>query len=326
MTPLSQKIITTLAYYDAMDYPMTPFEIWKYLISDQETTGSKQERERVQLLDIIKGLESEEVKKHIDQYHGYYFLKGRPELVEKRLENNKIAEVKLKKTRRVVWLLRFVPFVRMVAVTGTMAMKNSQRKSDLDLLIVLRHGYIFTGRTLVTLTVHLLGRRRYGKKITDRICLNFFTTDQSLKTDLREIFVAENRSDMEAIVHFCASEHFFILPLFDRQNFEKFQKENSWIKNYLENFQPELISNSKKIPDSFISGIIRSLGEYIFSFNFIENWLKSWQIERIMKDPRTHMSGAMVMADDNALIFLPKPQGPEVFEKFQEKLSELKIA
>jgi len=61
----------------------------------------------------------------------------------------------------------------------------------------------------------------------------------------------------------------------------------------------------------------------IFSPSFVEKQLKSWQTERIAKDSRTHLAGSMVMADDSALIFLPGPQGPEIYERFKSRLDAL---
>lgn len=317
MTELYKDIITTITYYDSLNYAMTSFEVWKYLVSrNVERVTHNEEEKKYSLSDVIKELESEEIRKNIDQYRGYYFLKGRRELVEKRLENNKIAEIKLKRTKNIVRWLRFVPFVRMIAVTGTLAMKNSAKKSDLDLLVVLKHGHIFTGRTLVTLVVHFLGRRRYGQKITDRICLNFFVTDQSLATDLEKIFAGENRTNLEAVNHFCASEHFFILPLFDLGIFQKFQKENGWIERYFPNFQPENVSNLKMLEDNFGVRAIREFGELMLSFSFIEKVLKKWQRERIARDPRTHLPGSLVKASDDYLIFLPEPQGLTIPQDF----------
>ena len=309
MAPLSQKILTTLTYYDIMDYPMTAFELWKYLIRGQETGNSEQEK--IKLSDIIKELEDEELRKKLEQCCGYYFLKGRKKIVEQRIENNKIAEHKFKKIRKIASIIKFIPFVRMVAVTGTLAMKNTQKSSDLDLLVALKHGHIFTGRSLVTLATHILGVRRYGQKIANRICLNFFITDKSLRINIQDLF--------------SSSEYFFILPLFGYEIFKEFQRANDWIREFRENYIPEELANLKLIKDSFYAKAARKTGETILFPKFIEQKLARWQMKRIENDPRTHMNGSMVMADDNALIFLPSPQGPGVFEKFQSRLKELKI-
>lgn len=313
MSALSKNILTTLVYYDILDYPMTSFEIWKYLLScniEHETCSEDREgNEQIKLADVIKELSSDGLKNKVEQYRGYYFLKGRKNLVEQRIERNKIAEKKFKKVRKIVRILKFVPFVRMIAVTGRLAMKNTDRSSDLDLLIVLKHGHIFIGRTLVTLMTHMLGIRRYGRKIADRICLNFFITDKTLAIPIKDLF--------------SSSEYYFIWPLFGYETFRDFQEANAWIENFRENYILENTASAKLVEDSSFSKTVRKAGELIFSAKSLENWLKGWQTRRIQNDPRTHQSGSMVMADDNALIFLPEPQGPGVFEKFQEKIAAL---
>ena len=81
------------------------------------------------MAEIIETLESDELKNHIEEFRGFYFLEGRKDLVEKRIQNDKNSIVKYKIAERVARRLRFVPFVRMVAVTGTLAMKNCEKNS-----------------------------------------------------------------------------------------------------------------------------------------------------------------------------------------------------
>jgi hypothetical protein len=307
--PLSQNILATIAYYDVSDYPLTVFELWKYLISDQQSVNNNQKKDKVALIDIINELENEDLKKQIETFRGYYFLPGRKNLVAQRIGRNKISEEKYKIIRRVVQFLRFVPFVRMILVTGRVAMKNAARESDLDLLVCLEKGRIFTGRTLVTLAIHLLGKRRYGKKITNRVCLNYFITTHSLEIEMQDLFAS--------------SEYFFALPLFGFDYFQEFQRANSWILKYHENYFPAKIPSLKIISDNYFSKSIRSAGEKIFNFNFLEQKLKAWQTKRIALDSRTNMPGSMIVADDNSLVFLPEPQGPKVFEAFKMRMEKL---
>lgn len=313
---LSKYILTTLAYYDVMDFPMTAFEIWKYLtvISNFEVPISNEKSNdqniKYSLADVINELEDEKLQKFVEEFQGYYFLRGRGDLVEQRIERNKIAEQKFRLVRGVVFWLRFVPFVRGVAVTGRLAMKNTEVKSDLDFLVVLKKGKIFTGRTLVTLVVHLLGKRRYDQKIKNRVCLNYFITDKSLEINLKDVF--------------SASEYSFLVPVFGRKTFKKFQWKNSWIVKYKPNYQADTLNGAKLLHDSKVAKTIRKAGEKLLHFSFIEQGLKKWQIQRILNDPRTKQNGSMIVANDETLIFLPNPQSPKVFEKFQERLAELK--
>jgi len=124
---------------------------------------------------------------------------------------------------------------------------------------------------------------------------------------------------------FSSSEYAFAVPVFGEKTFRKFQEANGWIKNYKPNWTPDEIPNLKITKDNFFSRIIREISEIILDFNWIENSLKKWQMKRIVSDLRTYQKGSAVMANDSALVFLPAPQGPKVFEKFQEKLGEMKI-
>lgn len=308
---ISKNILATLAYYDVMDYPMTVFEIWKQLFK-VATNGSEKKgkaEDKPTLLEVSNELKGEHLIHLLEKYRGFYFLKGRIDLVEQRIKRNKISEKKYKILLRVANVLRFVPYVRMVAVTGRLAMKNAEEKSDLDLLLVLEKEKIFTGRILVTLAVHLMGRRRYREKIANRVCLNYFITTDSL-----EIFP----KDM-----FSASEYYFMLPLFGLKTFQDFREKNNWIAEYKINYEKGEVPNLKMIPDNLPARFVRSFGEKILRSSFIEKTLRVWQLKRINRNPKTHQAGSMVSANDEALVFLPSPQGPKIYDKFQERLNSL---
>lgn len=304
---LQKNILATIAYYDGMDYPMTAFEIHKYLMNfnPQPATHNSQR----DLPEIINELESEKLKRHIEEFRGFYFLKGRKNLVEERIQRNKIAEEKYKILLPAVKRLRLAPYVRMIAVTGSLAMKNTEADSDMDILVVLKQGKIFTGRTLVSLLAHILGKRRHGNKITDRICLNYFITTKSLEITLKDIFSAH--------------EYSFMFPLFGFEIFREFQKQNGWIKKYKPNYQFDSLPNRKLLEDAWFAKLFRAAGETIFGFDFLENWLRRWQTKRITYNPRTRQKGSMIIANNEMLVFLPEPRGPEMFEKFQTKLKNL---
>lgn len=316
LSPLSKNIISTICYYDILDYPLTSFEIWKNLINSHQSLANgqqmREEGDKASISEVINELDNEEIRKYIEEYRGFYFLKGRSYLVEQRIKRNKISAAKLKRLRRAVWLLRFVPYVRMIAATGTLAMKNAEKPSDWDLLIVLEKGKIWTGRTLVTAVAQFLGKRRYGDKIKDRICLNHFITTETLEIRSKDLF--------------SANEYYFLFPLFDSGTFyNKFQLRNSWIKDFKPNYQLSETASPKTFKDSGISRFIRTLGEKILNFELLENYLRKWEKEKIERNPKTHLGGSIISASDEALIFLPEPQGPKVFEEFKVKLAELGI-
>jgi hypothetical protein len=258
--------------------------------------------------EVVEELEGKELKKYIEEFQGFYFLKGRKNLVERRIQNDKNSIVKYKIAERIVWWLRFVPFVRMIAVTGTLAMKNSERSSDIDFFVVLEKGRIWTGRLLVTLVVHLLGKRRYENKIKNRICLNYFIAAGSLGIKRQDLFAA--------------NEYSFIYPLLGFDIYKKFGEANiGWIKKYKPNFEYGDLKPAKYyVEHGQFSRFIQKFRENLINFlggDRIESWLKKKQIEKIKRNPLTYKKGGYVEYNDENLVFLPEPQGPGILEKLK---------
>ena len=323
---LFRNILVTITYYDILNYPLTSFEIWKYLTvgnerpacnashSDAGGWEMRDEKLECSLGDIVEALESRDLRKYIEEFRGFYFLRGRKDLVEQRLQNDKNSIAKFKVAEKVTWWLRFSPFVRMVAVTGTLAMKNSEKNSDIDFLVVLEKGRIWAGRLFVTLMVHLLGKRRYGNKIKNRICLNYFITTGSLGIKRQELFAA--------------NEYSFIYPILGFDIFQKFSKANiGWIRKYKPNFEFSDLKPAKYyVKHSQLSRFIQKIREVLLNFIFgdrMELWLKKKQIARIKRNPLTYKKGGYVEYTDENLIFLPEPQGPKIFEKYKEKTENI---
>ncbi|MFA6184072.1 MAG: hypothetical protein WC682_03140 [Parcubacteria group bacterium] len=307
---LRKSILNTICYYDILNYPLTLFEIWKHLLSTEETFNNK--IEKVSLADILDELKEDELSRFIDSENGMYFLKGRRDLIEERIAKNKISTLKIKKMRRTINLLKISPFVRMVLVTGKLAMKNAHPKSDWDVLVVLRENRIWIGRTFITIWTHFLGKRRHHDKIRNRVCFNYFITTNSLEIRNKDFY--------------SANEYFFCFPLFDRKNyFHRFQIRNHWIRKYKPNYYLASKGNLFSSGDNKITNFFRVLLENLFDYDCLEKYLEKIETQKIKENPKTDNPDSLIDISKEALIFLPNPQGPRIFEKFKNKLAELKI-
>ena len=69
-----------------------------------------------------------------------------------------------------------LPFVHMVALTGSVAAGRATQKSDIDYFIQLQKKRLYIGRLVVTVAVHLWGQRRTDRSISGKLCLNWFGT------------------------------------------------------------------------------------------------------------------------------------------------------
>lgn len=302
---LAKNITATVTYYDVMDFPLTAFEIWKHLLEyDRERPALTAP---VTLSEVWKVLHSGQLSGKVSEKNGLYFLNGREALIAKRIQSEKLSVGKLKRMRRLASVLAFVPYLRMVGATGSLAMKNGVKGSDWDMFVVLKSGKIWIGRTILTLFLHGIGKRRHGKKVSNRACLNYFVTDDNLEIATKDLFSAH--------------EYRFLIPLLSFPLFQIFELKNRWIKTYKPNFTPTLLPGLWLVKETDLSGRVRGIFENVFDFFDGEAWLRSWQQKKIERNPKTHLEGSLIEATDQALVFLPRPRGPRVFQAFKERLT-----
>lgn len=309
MLSLHRMILETVAYYDVFEYPLTEFEVWKLLLmSDGEGMSAPDISFRM----VEETLEGSYLRKRLGRARGFVFLRGRDRLIALRLERQRIADRNIRGARRIASILRFFPFVRMVGLTGSLSMKNADRGSDWDFFIVLRSGYIWTGRATVTALLHLFGLRRHGNHIAHRACLNFWVTTRSLEIRLKDLF--------------SSSEYFFIIPLFGEAVFRTFQQSNVWIRWFRPHFRVTRLPHVALLPDTSLARFSRMVGEILLAGLGLESVLRRVQKRKIAANPKTNTSEGIIEATDEALVFLPHPRGPKIFESFRHRMSDIETA
>lgn len=221
MERLFQAICRTMVYADIFDYPLTDEEIWQYLISGHRIG-----------FDLLKSKLNQAVdQKQISVSGKLFFFKGRKKIVAVRNRRAKAADNKMRIAHRVAWWLKFIPTVRMIAITGALAMRNSEKDDDIDLLIVTAKKRLWLTRLLATFLVELVAERRRpnDRKFRDKICLNMFLDEENLVIPRAERNL------------FSSHEVCQLKPIWDRGNiYKRFIKENKWTTQYLANWKPLL--------------------------------------------------------------------------------------
>ncbi|MFH1461248.1 MAG: hypothetical protein ABIF84_02410, partial [Patescibacteria group bacterium] len=257
---------------------------------------------------------SPELAKFISQQNGFYFLKNRNRIIRERIKRQLTADQKWKKARRIIRLLQTIPFIRMVAVSGSLGMNNPKENSDIDLLIVTQAGRIWTCRALTTLFIHLFGQRRHGQLTRNRFCLNHYLTEQSLRIPYQSLYNAQTYAHL--------------VPLWQAQSniYQKFQKANLWLNSYLVNYPISEQGYLTALKGNKFLKAIRRLRQFILDTwlgNRLEFFLKEFQQRRIRKDPLTHKPGGRVVFNDEQLEFHPDSPEKRILEKYNQKIKEL---
>ncbi len=320
MNLLQKAILSTIAYYDTLDYPLTSFEVFKYLVNPLHIAGEVDKFSKISLINIRKALESRELKKIVEEKNGFFFLKGRKKIIRTRINRQKIADQKWKKAKKIIHLLQIIPYLRMAGVSGSLALNNTRENSDFDLLIATKSKRIWLTRFFVTLFIQLIGKRRHKNFTKDRICLNHYITDKSLEIKFRSLYNAQTYAH--------------IIPTLEIEEiYKKFQKTNEWVKNYLV-FWPELKitcssarqGNFKILKRNLLLRTIAKIGEICLNNwfgNLLENLSKRIQKKMIEKGPLVHKKGGRVTADDTQLEFHPNSQEKRILENYNKTIKNL---
>ena len=213
---LAKAILTTLTYSNHFHYPLTMDELHLRLV-EQKVIRNKLES-------TVKALMQ---SKAIETKAGFYFLPNHSALVKQRLLYAKLSKPLKDLAMSYVPILRRVPSVMAIYLTGSLAMNNTDGHDDIDLLIITKPGLLWTTRLLLTIYTSLLGLRRTPKttNIMGKLCLNLYLTPDSY------LMPASRRS------LYTAYELVQMTPLYDPNNTHtELLASNSWIKTYLPNY------------------------------------------------------------------------------------------
>lgn len=315
---LRNNVLATLTYYNVFDFPLRVEEVFSYLINFRHLY---QNGETVKP-NALAYPKIEMIKKELDQLifnktvnyrEGYFFLNDREYLVPLRQKREKIAKCKWQITRRTVCWLRLLPYIRAIFASGSLAMSNTDELSDLDVLIVVKHGRIWLTRFLILGLLSVLGVRRKGSDLIapSKICSNHFIADESLHIPLKSIYNAQTYSNLAPVY------------LTDRKLIDEFKKENSWVLDYVFNWSK--IDSEPTVKLGLVR-VVAGVFEKVLDFtvgNFLEKIVGGYQRRRIADNPITRQPGGRVVFNDEQLEFHPHSIERKIITKYGQGLISL---
>ncbi len=282
---IRQSIIKTVFYFDIFDYPLDSEEIWKYLDTPQRISRAEFEK----VVGNIKGPISKKGKWH--------FIKGREDIIKKRLTRKKEAKIKVPIVISASKFLSIFPTVLFIGVSGGLSMENADKYDDIDIFVVTKNNSIWVTRFFIVLFLKLIGkyRGRNDKGVVNKICLNMLVDEGSLPFD-------KNRQDL-----YTAHEISQMIPIFNRnKTYEKFIAANSWIKNYLPNSVDKKIFSSKYKTDNKENLFLKIL-------NCFAKFPQLWYI-------RKHMTSETIT--DHILAFHPLDYKSVVMQTYKNRIKK----
>ena len=156
----------TIAFFDMFDYPLTAIEIFKY-------SGLKSS-----LLAITNELDlgSGGLDKIIEEKNGFYFLRGRGRIMDIKMKRYNIADKKFRRALLVAKIFRFIPWIKMIAVSNIIGAHNMKKEGDIDFFIITDKKRIWITRFFCAGSMSLayadLSGESSGERQSRRLTLN----------------------------------------------------------------------------------------------------------------------------------------------------------
>ena len=252
-----RSVLQTLAYGDVFDYPLTVYEVYRYLPEAEASFEAVSEALKDPIL--------------FSNTNGYFSLRGREDIVEIRQRRAEIARRLWRKAARYGRMIVSLPFVRMAAVTGSLSMNNTDDGTDIDYMIVTAPDHLWTCRALILLVA------RFAQMEGVRLCPNYLVTTHALELQEHSLYVAHELAQM--------------IPLSGMEIYEEMRCLNGWTSDYLPNAltAPEMPAGVKIVRRK--AGTQTAL-EMIFRLPLFA-WFERWEMNRKIKRLSAEQSSSM---------------------------------
>ncbi len=292
---LELAILRTLLYSDLFDYPLTFAETAHYLI------------ERSATVDEVSACLARScwLADRVIQLNGYLALRGREALIARRLDRAATSDRLWQRARRFVRVLRVLPFVRMLAITGALAMKNSGAQDDIDVLIVTTPDRVWLTRALAIALVYV------GKLCGDTLCPNYVISERALVLERHTLFMAHEFAQM--------------VPVYNVTIYDHMCAANPWIQRMLPNAAQPFWSQPEEMPGPIGRGIKRGLEKLLAGR--LGAALENWEMQRKIRkfQPRLGQpDGAAVLDRDHVKGHFEDYGGP-VMRLYAERTAQLEL-
>ena len=240
---LARATLETLAYSDIFDYPLRLNELHRYLSVRAEI------EQLSQVLDLLNG--------QVGVIDDFYFLAGREQIVETRKQRNIHSQKLMDRALRYGRILGALPFIRMVVLTGSLAVLNSTKDADFDYMLITAPNRVWTARAFALLF------NRVTRLFGYTLCPNLIVSENALPWSTHDLYSARELCQM--------------IPIRGMDVYRKLLDVNQWTQDFLPNVKQtsEVFETSEVLLQNILELPLRGkLGDRI------EHWEMNRKIAR----------------------------------------------
>lgn len=226
-THVKESVQDILQYFSIFQFPLFVWEIHKYM----NYACTKEE-----LKTVLDDLTS---AGHVYCFDECYSTVNEADWAVKKKEGYQRALTRLKQAGKNARFIAKFPFVKMVAVSGSLSKYSSKPDGDIDYFIVTAKNRLWITRTLL----HLFKKLTFLVGKQHDFCMNYFV-------DTSDLMIEEQNK-------FTAIEITSLICKYGHDVFTTFLKQNKWVEQFVPNAElktediiPESVSTPNTILDS----------------------------------------------------------------------------
>lgn len=208
MEGLKNAVTKALLYFDIFSFPLKLEEAHRYC-----SVKADLEEVATVLWELVE-------EKQAWYYQGYFMAQPKEEWVRVRQENFRISCTKLKTANRNARLIGQFPFVRAVAISGSLSKYSADEHADIDYFIITRSRRLWICRSLL----HLFKKLTFLFGKQHDFCMNYFLDEEELELKDKNYYTA-----IESIT---------VIPMYGTSSQYAFYEANEWVASFFPNYDP----------------------------------------------------------------------------------------
>lgn len=296
MTEIKKHILATLAYFDAFNYPLTRDEVCLFL----PVKYDRQAFDNAMACLISSRL--------VFCFDKFYTVKNDQYLIHRRVKGNQQAFEMIKTARTVSnWLIKF-PYVRGIAISGSLSKHYADEKSDIDLFVITAANRLWIARTLM----HCFKKLTFLINKQHCFCMNYYVDEQGLEIPEKNIYTA--------------TEVVTLMPMQGDTTFSDFFTANAWTRQYLPNHIMR-VSTAKPLKDNWVKHLIElmlnnKLGDRLDN-SLMKITASRWSLKTQLKKTNDHGNILAIAVDKHFAKPDPRNFQLKLINRFETKVAAL---
>lgn len=202
---VEKACLNCLNYFAIFKFPLTEVEVHRF---------STVKASPAEIRSCLQKLTDQQL---IFQIDSFYLPEKHPEWVAERSRGKQRAVELLNRSGKFVKIIAAFPFVRGVAISGSLSKFYATAHADIDYFIITEANRLWIARSLL----HLFKKLTFITGHQHYFCMNYFVDTNALEITHQNLYSA-----IETVT---------LLPVYNATLVEGFMEENTWVKKHLPN-------------------------------------------------------------------------------------------